>query len=223
MLNQIVPLWSPRFRQNDETYDLEYKPFPRYPTWLIAWNMSAIVEAIEYAAIAASEAGIAAINAQNDATAALVAAENAEVIAGNAFERRATMWHDESICSFGTPAYAINTAQRHNFYRFSNTQGNVFLNSFTMDLNDGATLYFLGATSNGSGQLEVYLDSTYVGLIEWYTAGNVFNVEKSIAIPAATFGAGHHQLRLQCVTKHASSSGYAIVLTKYFVIATAGD
>jgi hypothetical protein len=38
MLNHNVPLWSPRFRTNETTGDLEYKPFPAYPTWLIAWE-----------------------------------------------------------------------------------------------------------------------------------------------------------------------------------------
>lgn len=37
-MNNNLPLWSPLFRKNPVTGDFEYKPFPRYPTWLVAWT-----------------------------------------------------------------------------------------------------------------------------------------------------------------------------------------
>lgn len=33
-----IPLWSPRFRV--EGNELQYKPFPAYPTWLVAWTIT---------------------------------------------------------------------------------------------------------------------------------------------------------------------------------------
>jgi len=236
-MNNPVPLWSPRFRTNETTLDLEYKPFPRYPTWLLAWSMSPIVDAF-----AAYDALLADINtlltehgailvtltsdvatAQATADAAQATADAAQADAAVLHERRATMFHDESVCTFGTPTLTVTTAQRYNYYRWSATQGNAFKNSFVMDLSLGATLYLLGATSNGSGICDIYIDGVFLASIDFYTAGNVFNVEKTATIPASVHGAGKHKIEMLAPTKHASSSGYAIVLTKLYVIRSDGD
>lgn len=37
-----LPLWSPRFEFDEGSSELRYKPFPSYPSWLVAWTLPAI-------------------------------------------------------------------------------------------------------------------------------------------------------------------------------------
>lgn len=200
---------------------VQIKPFAGYYIWLDWFDLapldqSALIDDLQVAVDAAQSAADAA---QTTANAALAAAGDAAVSPA----RRATMWHDESICAFGTPTTQIHNSQQFNTYRYSTTQGNVFTNSFVMDLTDGATMYFLGVTFAASGILEVTIDGIFVNTVDFYTLASLFNQIKTMTIPSATFGAGYHKLSMACVTRHGSSSGYAVPITKIDVRSSIGD
>lgn len=91
MFDKFPPLWSPRFMYDDETKALLYKPFPRYSTWLVAWDLSDLYVLLDTlqtdvltatdAANAAQASAEAAATLATDASAAALAAAEAALLA----------------------------------------------------------------------------------------------------------------------------------------------
>lgn len=223
---------------------VQIKPFASYYIWLDWFDLApldqtALIDALQIdvdasaaaASAAQTDANTAIANAASaqatadqailDAAAALAAANDAD--AAIPLPRRATMFHDESTVSGGTATTTMNATQRYGYVRFCVTQLHQFRNSFVANLAPGATITFLGATNNGSGIMEVYLDEDHLTSVDFYSATLLPNVEKTVSIPSATYDNGYHKLWMVVVNKHVSSSGYAILLTKIHVQSNTGD
>jgi len=79
-----LPLWSPRWRFEDGK--LEYLPYPRFPTWLIAWDLTELLEFVIVASDTAVEALEAAEAAQSTADGAAAALAPISEMALDAYE-----------------------------------------------------------------------------------------------------------------------------------------
>jgi len=86
--------------------------------------------------------------------------------------------------------------------------------SFYCDISNGGFFHFHVLTNNGSGIMSASIDGTSIGTVDLYTVAQTLNVDKTLSVSAGAFTLGRHTLRLKGATKHASSSGYALVVTK---------
>lgn len=174
-----------------------------------------------------SDANIAIVAAQNDATNALADAAAAQATADAALaaaggatpkNRRVTMFHDEANVSGGALTLNINAGFINNYASFSTVQGFNAYQSFACDLMPACKLYFIGTKSNASGIMSVYLDGNFVSNLDWYNSTTLLNQIQFISFAANAISAGRHVLRLEVATKNGSSSGYALTLTKYWLL-----
>jgi hypothetical protein len=145
-----------------------------------------------------------------------------EVSAGVAPTARfARMWHRDAELIAGPAALSIsNTGYFPYGAAFEQTLPNpilhVFENYFTLD---AGTYDFrvLCRTANDAGILQWFIDNVSIGTMDFYSAGAVNYVQKTIAgITIGTSGA--HTLKGDVTTKHASSSNYFIPLHKYCLV-----
>lgn len=116
-MTPFPPMVSPRFRV--EGNELQYKPFPAYPTWLVAWDISGLVPSDIEDQIADINAAIEALEAQDAsliatdaafldslsavATAASNAQADATTAISNAADAQATA--DEALAAAGGISY----------------------------------------------------------------------------------------------------------------------
>lgn len=130
----------------------------------------------------------------------------------------ATMWHDQSdILAGNALLIAANTSQVYNALVFQNppAQNDAFTQSFWM-ASGTYTLYILGQTSSDRGRIDWYVDNVSVTTNQdWYSASPTYNVEKSTSITIV--GNGVHTIKGIIATKNGSSSGYVMVLNKYWI------
>lgn len=211
---------------------IQYKPFASFYAWRDFIDLSGIVqgltaldavatEALDLANDAALDAAAAQTTANNalaDAAAAQATADEALGAIGGARNRRVTMFHDEANVSGGSLTLSINTGAIHNFIAFSTAQGFNANQSFTCDLMPACKLKFIGTVSNASGIMGVYIDEVHVATVDWYNATTLLNQVKTVSFAEDDLTAGRHTLRLEVVTKNISSSGYALSLTKYWLV-----
>lgn len=232
------PLLSPEFSRVGGL--LKIKPYPDAPVDIDTWDLSpefaAIVTAqttantgvsnAATALAAANEADDTADAAQSTANTALanaataLAAANAAAAAAAAITpkgRRVTMFHDEANVSGGTLTLNISSLLIHNFVAFSTVQGFNAYHSFDCDLMPACKLFFIGSKNNGAGILTVYLDGNVVNTLDFYNSTSLVNQISSLSFAANVITAGRHVLRLEVATKNASSSGYSMSLTKYWL------
>ena len=136
---------------------------------------------------------------------------------------RATLWHQASLVTAGNAiTTVIATAQPHNYLAYQNTaaDGDSFTNSCV--LGEGTyTLYILGQTRTDAGLVDWTLDGASIATgQDWYSGSQIADVTKSIAAISITTG-GRHVLQGTINGKNASSTSYALRLTKYWFVPSA--
>lgn len=135
----------------------------------------------------------------------------------------ATMWHDESLALGGQFLERIvdNLQAYNHFIRWVTPAINrEFTNRFIIAAGN-YQLGWLGITGAGSGILSVYVDDVLVTTIDFYNGSTIRNF--SNASTAITLTEGVHVLRGKMASKHASSSGYQLNLTKLWLFPDGGD
>jgi len=233
--NWIIPL----FRQTGNV--IEYKRFPADYMWRGFLDLSSII--FDDTAIMASlediDDAIVALMTQDDvqddaiataqaaADAAQAAADAAQdtaddALAGNTVaakpkNRRVTLWHDEANVSGGTFSHVADTLARYNSLSFTTVTGVNAVQSFACDTMPACKFFFLGVTAPSNGIMQLYIDETAIATVDWWSAGTVRNVIKSVSFVASAIGSGRHTIRLEVTTKNASSSGFSLTLTKYWL------
>jgi len=131
--------------------------------------------------------------------------------------KRATMWHDESIFTSGTINRDHDTSQNYaTFTRETNGAiGDIFTNGCYLRAGT-YTLYCLGIIGTAYGICKWSLDGVeIIASQDWYGSSTVYNTIKSQASVAVTYD-GWHKLECEVTGKHASSSDYHILLTKFW-------
>ena len=147
----------------------------------------------------------------------------AEAAAGATYPKRATMWHDNSIVTTGnaiTVQHDANQDDAFIAYQNAGADGDVFTNGCYLRAGT-YTFYAKGHINNNYGKIDWTLDgnSVVVGQ-DWYAASGVYNTIKSVAsVVIATDG--WHVLTGTVNGKHASSSGYYILLSKLWFLPAA--
>jgi hypothetical protein len=136
----------------------------------------------------------------------------------NGLPQRATMWHDEAtVIAGGAIARVVNTVFPYNMIAVQTPDvlNDEFKHGFLIQAGN-YTLYALGVTANNRGQVTWYIDDVVQGVAQdWYSAATTGNVEKTTSITVV--GDGWHILKGKVLGKNASSSGYSIPLTKYWI------
>ena len=132
---------------------------------------------------------------------------------------RATMWHEEATVTVGNAlVYLIVTGQAYNFISHQNTaaDGDTFTQG-CMIAEGTYTLYVLGRTLASAGRVDWYVDDVLVASAQdWYAASTTPNIEQTVASIVIAEG-GWHVLKGVINGKNASSSGYDLQLTKYWL------
>lgn len=219
MLNKTPPLWSPRWRYEDGK--LEYKPYPRYPTWLIAWDVSDIMVAIEAVAEIASEAGIAAVAAQTDATTAIANAASAQATAdaalaaaGGAASPAPTfgVMVDEFVWNT-TPTRQVGSTYPYNYAVFTSTPAAA---TKKIEVQAGTwNIHILTYKGTTAGQLTVDLAGVTILLnLELYVASPAFAPYVHNLTGVTISSSGWHDLTISCSSKHGSSSAWGLIVFK---------
>lgn len=222
-MNTNVPLWAPRFRQNPETFDLEYKPFPRYPTWLVAWEMSWLVDV--FSSYDALFAGIAdQFIAVNDAMILLAAdiataqATADAALAGAGDVGYPSIYylnprHLKSVVSQFN-AFAVATTDAFNgLYVLTGLNSEV---TWKLPTNaENILVWMLVTKYAGAGDVSLYIDGNLISATSFYSAVTVRNFEHVFA-PAA-LAKGLHTFNLKITGKQPSSSGYNVACN-YIVV-----
>lgn len=134
----------------------------------------------------------------------------------NKMPMRCTLWHDEATVTNGNAiAYFQNTSQVYNCLPQQNTPAinDTFTHSFWLAAGT-YTFYMLTCTASTRGICTWYLDGVSIGTVDLYTAGNVFNVIKTLTMTVR--GDGYHHLQGVAASKHASSSNYSLEFNKYW-------
>lgn len=134
------------------------------------------------------------------------------------FPNRATMWHDEAVIISGSGLdFTLTAAQKYVAYIFQSTQvnGNKFSQSFFMKAGI-YTFTVLGVDNTNRGKIDWSIDDTDIIIgQDWYNTTIAYNVEKTNSFPILFDGL--HVLKGTTNGKNASSSGYSMVLTKYWI------
>lgn len=131
------------------------------------------------------------------------------------FPKRATHWHDESTIVNGNALARVVDARAYNTYSYQNASADADAFSFAVWLAPGDyTFYVLGETNANCGIIDWDFDGGDDAITgqDWYTAGQVANVEKSGSI-TLTVG-GYIVVTGTINGKHASSGGFNMKLTK---------
>lgn len=258
-----LPMWAPVFQFNTTTFQLEYKPFPKYYQWRQVWNLEELIMLLvqgiallllpevdnkitannatyELDTMAGRVSGLEGQTAQlftdlaatdavanqgvTDAATAYGVAEQALSLAQDAIagqgtaNTRQTMWHDESLFLAGSPAIALSSTYQYNWLRYTVTNGAEFTQSFTANVASAANLWFFGNVGTNCGKLDVYIDSTFVGTVDFYAAVNNPNSIKALRLDFTGLTNGYHKLRCVVNGKDAASSGYAMSLVKMAIV-----
>lgn len=132
--------------------------------------------------------------------------------------RRATMWHDEATITVGNAlSPEQNDSPLYNFYALQRTSanGDTFTNSFFL-ASGTYTLSVLGQTASGNGTIDLYIDDVLVASgFDWYSGSTVWNVKKTATV--TVIGDGYHVFKGVTNGHNGGSSGYEVVLTKYWL------
>jgi hypothetical protein len=138
---------------------------------------------------------------------------------------RATMWHDEAFVLSGG-AIAIFAPSVNQDYGRAGQSPSVNGDTFTQSLMLKAgtyNFYVLGETASDRGLLDWYIDGVnFATGQDWYSAGTTVNVIKS-ALAITVTGTGRHVLKGVVNGKNGASSGFAVLLAKYWIKLASGD
>jgi hypothetical protein len=135
------------------------------------------------------------------------------------FPRAAEVFADAMIYPTVSPAsndvINFDALQMYGYTRYINAAataiGQIYFASVYLEAGS-YTLYVLGATNAPCGISSVYLDGVLQNTIDWYSAGVVRNVTKSISVTVPT--SGYHLVEFAMLSRHASATAYQLPLTK---------
>lgn len=131
-----------------------------------------------------------------------------------------TCWHDESVVTAGAGVLNTNSTdggQRYQTYSAiaPAASGDAFAQSVVLDAGS-YVLSILGYTDTDQGQVTWTLGAqVLVTGQDWYSGGGAYNVVKTVSFTLAT--AGRYALTGTISGKNASSSGYVLRLTKFWI------
>lgn len=138
-----------------------------------------------------------------------------------AYPKRATMWHKDSLSTSGYAVSELAAAAQFTGFLYHQSpavNGDKWTNGFFLAAGS-YTLHFLSARSSGSGRLDIKIDGSAWGTVDFYNATTVYNQDLYGNLTAATDG--WHTLEGTVNGKNASSSGYVINVTCITVVPTA--
>lgn len=163
--------------------------------------------------------------AQDDATKALEDAASALALANSAIEDiedldtskhgRFSVFYDEAVLVTGTRTFSRIAGMDYNYgVSAGGAINNEMKISFDADISTGGIFHFQTLTNNACGIATVSIDGTVIGTIDLYSAVQVLNVDKTIAIDLGDFSQGRHTISIKGATKNPSTATYWIVITK---------
>lgn len=133
------------------------------------------------------------------------------------YPKRWTCWHDEATVITGN-ALSGDSSSGNLFYSRFYQNAPAVNDEFTHGCFLAAGTYTFtvqGNTANNCGKIDWYLDgSTFETNQDWYSGSTVNSVKKTASVVIAA--SGWHTLKGKVAGKHASSSNYFAVLTKYW-------
>lgn len=132
--------------------------------------------------------------------------------------KSATIWHDEMVVISGAAKLLEHYANQNystDTYQNPGANGDTFKNGFL--LRGGTyTLNILCITTTNRGKLDLYIDDVLVASgIDFYSGAGVDNAVKTISGIVVT-GNGYHVLKGVVNGKNAASTGFYIVITKFW-------
>lgn len=128
------------------------------------------------------------------------------------------MWHDQSAIAVGNAlTYAVGSTVRYGYVAYQNAaqDSDEWTNGFACQAGT-YTLKLLSTTDNNRGKLDVYIDNTLQGTINFYSSSLTENVEKSLS--SITLSAGYHTLKGKVNGSDSDSGGYLIALSKIWLV-----
>lgn len=141
------------------------------------------------------------------------------------FPTRATLWHHEALVTVGTslsdPVHDVNQDYitcnlQYDGVAAGGNDGDTFTQGVVLDAGT-YTLYILGAGDLNNGKAQWYMDDVAIGsLQDWYTSGPSYNIIMTVS-SIVIANPGRHVLKCVINGKNASSIGYYLPLTKYWL------
>ena len=133
---------------------------------------------------------------------------------------RGPLWHWRSTVTAGNAIATTQTAsQLYGWYSYQNAAG--LNDSFTQSVWLAAGTYkyhVMGTTNNNRAIVTWVIDGTTVtSTQDWYAAGLNYNVVQTVTGVVIATG-GHITITGTAAAKHASSSDYALALTKLWFV-----
>ena len=139
------------------------------------------------------------------------------------YPKRATMWHDASLVTAGNALLRQHSTSDNYFtdsLQNTSANGDTFTHSFFVEAAT-YTLSVLGVTASGHGKIDWYVDNVLQGAggQDWYSGSVVRNVVQTQSV--TVIGDGYHVLKGVVNGKNASSAGYNIILTTFWLTPSA--
>ena len=88
--------------------------------------------------------------------------------------------------------------------------------AFVVPVTGTYTFYAIGTTANNQAIWNIYINGSNVATIDWYSAGEVRNVAKSVTLGSLTQGV--KCLEIRTATKNGSSSNYGCQLQAMAIV-----
>lgn len=136
----------------------------------------------------------------------------------NDLPTRAEMYHDEATVITGNPiVVTLDSGQIDNFFARQSPAANLDTFQHSSFLRSGTyTLSVVGQTNSFNGKLDWYIDTVLVvSGQDWYSASQTKDVIKTATVTIANDG--YQIVRGIVHLRNASSSGYNMDLTKYWL------
>jgi hypothetical protein len=123
-----------------------------------------------------------------------------------------TMWGDEFAISGDVGTLGSNTSQRYNAYQGTTVQNANWFGRFFLQAASPYTMHVLGISNSSFGKMIWSVDNIVQGNTDFYSASAGFNFTSTLSVNVLTSGA--HTLTGVVSTKNASSTGYAVQISK---------
>ena len=201
-----IAVFSPRFER--QANQLVYKPFPRYPTWKLAYDLSDLYDALGLLGASLIDTQSDVSQLQTDVATAQATADAALAAAGSAANLypNSQFWLPHCFkrvsADFAPPV--VNSASYLNSYSLMaglNAECSV---DFVIHAGN-YTVHMLYLKSVLSGDVTAFLDGVSLGAVAGYNATSVAATWSWIANNVAS---GKHTLSLKITGKQPSSTDY---------------
>ena len=131
------------------------------------------------------------------------------------------LWWQGVIVAGNALVANFNSSQAMGLWWQQNTAAQNDKIKFNLSVPDGTyQIRMKGITRSVCGITHILVDGVDQAQIDWYTATNVFDVDKTATITIAL--GGEHEIAFLCSTKNASSSSYEQRIT-FWEIRRTGD